>query len=172
MEVLLEVRNLTKHFGGVQALQDFNCKLFKSEILGLVGDNGAGKSTFIKIISGVYQPTYGEILLNGVKTEITSPRMARDLGIETIYQDLSLADNLDVPSNIFAGKEVCKSYFKDHLQILDKQKMRTETEVVLKRIGVEIENINNLIRNLSGGLKTKYCNKQDSLLGCQINYNG
>ncbi len=153
MEVLLEVRNLTKHFGGVHALQDFDCKLFKSEILGLVGDNGAGKSTFIKIISGVYKPTYGEIFWNGEKIEIASPRMARDLGIETIYQDLALAENLDVPSNIFAGKELCKSYFNNNIQILDKQKMYTETEALLKRLGVEIKEINTPVKDLSGGLK-------------------
>ena len=153
MGVLLETKNLTKHFGGVKALQDFNFKLYKSEILGLVGDNGAGKSTFIKTISGVHQPTSGEIYWDGQKIEITSPRMARDLGIETIFQDLSLAENLNVPANIFAGKELCKSYFKGYIQSLDKQKMYKETGALLKRLGVEIENISININNLSGGFK-------------------
>lgn len=151
MEVLLETKNLTKHFGGVKALQDFNFKLYKSEILGLVGDNGAGKSTFIKMISGVYQPTSGEIYWNGQKIEITSPRIARDLGIETIFQDLSLAENLNVPANIFAGKELCKSYLKGCIQSLDKQKMYVETGTLLKRLGVRVPDINHQVYFLSGG---------------------
>jgi ABC-type sugar transport system ATPase subunit len=153
MQALLEVKNLNKYFGGVHALQDFSCELYESEILGLVGDNGAGKSTFIKIISGVHKPTSGEIFWKGNKIEINSPRMARNLGIETIYQDLSLAENLDVPSNIFAGKEMCKSFFRGKVQILDKQKMYTETEGLLKKLGVSIEKLNNVIKDLSGGQK-------------------
>jgi len=151
MQALLEVKNLNKYFGGVHALQDFSCELYESEILGLVGDNGAGKSTFIKIISGVHKPTSGEIFWKGNKIEINSPRMARNLGIETIYQDLSLAENLDVPSNIFAGKEMCKSFFRGKVQILDKQKMYTETEGLLKKLGVKIPDINSQMICLSGG---------------------
>lgn len=151
MNILLEVKNLTKHFGGVKALQDFNCKIYKSEVLGLVGDNGAGKSTFIKIISGVYKPTYGEIYWNGEKIDITSTRMARNLGIETIYQDLSLAENLDIPSNVFAGKELCKSYFNGFIKTIDNQKMYTETELLLKRLSVKVSDINSQVFYLSGG---------------------
>jgi len=153
MGPLLEVKNLTKHFGGIYALQDFNCKLFKSEVLGLVGDNGSGKSTFIKIISGVHKPTYGDIFWDGKKVEIHSTRMARNLGIETIYQDLSLAENLDVPSNIFAGKEFCKNYLKGYIKTLDKLKMYRETEKLLERLKVKIPDIRNQVYYLSGGQK-------------------
>jgi ABC-type sugar transport system ATPase subunit len=106
MEPILRAINLTKHFGGLIAVDNVSFDVKPGEVIGLVGDNGAGKSTFIKMISGVYQPDGGEIYYNGKKVDFTDPRDARDLGIETIYQDLALAENLDVGSNIFLGREM------------------------------------------------------------------
>ncbi|HWT98929.1 MAG TPA: ATP-binding cassette domain-containing protein, partial [Terriglobales bacterium] len=101
---LLEVENISIHFGGVQALKDVSLSLYPGEVLALAGDNGAGKSTLIKIISGVYKPSNGSLRFNGQETELREPQDARAQGVETIYQDLSLADNLDVGSNIFLGR--------------------------------------------------------------------
>ena len=103
---ILVCKKITKHFGGICALDNVDLELVKGEILGLVGDNGAGKSTLVKIISGVYQKESGEIYVEGKKVEINNPLDARNLGIETIYQDLALIDLQDVPSNIFLGREI------------------------------------------------------------------
>ena len=94
---LLEVRNLSKHFGAVRALDDFSMTVNAGEVVAIAGDNGAGKTTMIKAVSGVFQPTSGEILLRGQPMHFASPQDAREKGIETIYQDLALADNLSEP---------------------------------------------------------------------------
>jgi ABC-type sugar transport system ATPase subunit len=113
MEPLLRAVNLTKRFGGLVAVDGVSFDMNPGEVIGLVGDNGAGKSTFIKMISGVYQPDGGEIYYNGKKVNFTDPRDARDQGIETIYQDLALAENLDVGSNIFLGREMKKRFISE-----------------------------------------------------------
>jgi ABC-type sugar transport system ATPase subunit len=114
MEPLLRAVNLTKRFGGLVAVDRVSFDVNPGEVIGLVGDNGAGKSTFIKMISGVYQPDGGEIYFSGKKVSFTDPREARDLGIETIYQDLALAENLDVGSNIFLGREMKKKLITEN----------------------------------------------------------
>jgi ABC-type sugar transport system ATPase subunit len=115
MEPLLRAVNLTKRFGGLTAVDDVSFDVNPGEVIGLVGDNGAGKSTFIKMISGVYQPDGGEIYFEGKKVNFVDPRDARDQGIETIYQDLALAENLDVGSNIFLGREIKKRGISENL---------------------------------------------------------
>jgi ABC-type sugar transport system ATPase subunit len=115
MEPILRAVNLTKHFGGLVAVDNVSFDVRPGEVIGLVGDNGAGKSTFIKMISGVYQPDGGEIYFDGKKVSFIDPRDARDLGIETIYQDLALAENLDVGSNIFLGREMKKRFISEKL---------------------------------------------------------
>jgi ABC-type sugar transport system ATPase subunit len=115
MEPILRAVNLTKHFGGLVAVDKVSFDMRPGEVIGLVGDNGAGKSTFIKMISGVYQPDGGEIYFDGKKVSFIDPRDARDLGIETIYQDLALAENLDVGSNIFLGREMKKHFISEKL---------------------------------------------------------
>jgi len=115
MEPILRAINLTKRFGGLTAVEGVSFDVMPGEVIGLVGDNGAGKSTFIKMISGVYQPDGGEIYFEGKKVSFIDPRDARDLGIETIYQDLALAENLDVGSNIFLGREMKKRFISEKL---------------------------------------------------------
>ena len=143
---LLEVKGITKKFGGILALNKVNLKLYHREILALLGDNGAGKSTLIKIISGMYQPDEGEIFVEGKKVAITSPREARNLGIETVYQDLALFDVLDVQTNLFMGREIRKKF-----GILDKNLMGKETVRILAKLRIKVKSIKQQVRDLSGG---------------------
>lgn len=151
MDTILRAVNLTKRFGGLVAVDNVSLDVNKGEVIGLVGDNGAGKSTFIKMISGVYQPDNGEIYFNDQKVAFNDPRLARDLGIETIYQDLALAENLDVGSNIFLGREVKKPYLGGLVKTLDRKKMREESATVLDKLDIKIPSLSQKIRNLSGG---------------------
>jgi ABC-type sugar transport system ATPase subunit len=150
-EPLLRVDDLTKRFGGLVAVNQVSMNVYPGEIVGLVGDNGAGKSTLIKMISGVYQPDGGEIYFDGQRATFSTPREARDLGIETIYQDLALAENLDVSENIFLGREVKRPLIGDWVQTLDRPHMRKESKQVLDRLDIDIPSLTQDIRNLSGG---------------------
>ncbi len=151
MEPILRAEILTKRFGGLVAVDNTSMEINAGEVVGLVGDNGAGKSTFIKMISGVYQPDGGEIYFEGKKVVFAGPRDARDLGIETIYQDLALAENLDVGSNIFLGREVKKNFIGALVQTLDRQQMKDESAKVLDRLDIQMPSLTQKIRNLSGG---------------------
>jgi ABC-type sugar transport system ATPase subunit len=151
MEPLIRVENLTKRFGGLVAVDEVSVEIFKGEVVGLVGDNGAGKSTLIKMISGVYQPDSGDIYMDEKKVVFSGPREARDLGIETIYQDLALAENLDVGSNIFMGREIKKRHLGGLLNTLDRRKMRAESDKILNHLEIEVPSLTQQIRNLSGG---------------------
>ena len=151
MEPLLQAVNLTKRFGGLVAVDHASLDVYAGEVVGLVGDNGAGKSTLIKMISGVYLPDGGEITFEGKKVEFSGPRAARDLGIETIYQDLALAENLDVGANIFLGREMKTRYLGGLVHTLDRRRMTDESSNVLKRLDIEVPNLTQQIRNLSGG---------------------
>jgi ABC-type sugar transport system ATPase subunit len=151
MEPLLRVDNATKRFGGLIAVNDVSMEVNLGEVVGLIGDNGAGKSTLIKMISGVYQPDEGEFYFDGNKTSFDSPREARDAGIETIYQDLALAQNLDVGSNIFLGREVKKNYLGGLVHTLNRKKMQNESAGILSKLDIKIPSLTEQIRNLSGG---------------------
>ena len=125
-EPVLSVRSLTKRFGGLTAVNGVSWDIFPGEVVALLGDNGAGKSTLIKCISGVYQPDEGEIFFEGRQSRFARPIDARQEGIETIYQDLALANNLDVGANIFLGREVKKRYFGGLINTLDEKTMLSE----------------------------------------------
>ncbi|MEY3306139.1 MAG: hypothetical protein RLZZ413_177, partial [Pseudomonadota bacterium] len=107
-KIILETRGLTKHYGGVHALDDANFVLHEGEHVAVVGDNGAGKSTFVRQVTAVEQRTSGEVLFDGRPVQFTGPLEAREAGIETVFQTLALADDLDVPSNLFLGRELFK----------------------------------------------------------------
>jgi len=149
---LLEARSVSKRFGGVQALSDVSFRLHPGEVLALAGDNGAGKSTLIKCISGVHHPDEGEIRYKGARVRLNTPREARDLGIETIYQDLALADNLDVGANVFLGREPAIRRF-GLLPAIDRRRMREAAREVLKTLEIEIppSKLTLPVRTLSGG---------------------
>lgn len=147
---VLETVALTKHYGGVHALTDANFKVMPKEHVAIVGDNGAGKSTLVRNITGVEQPTSGKILLDTHEVVFKSPSEAREYGIETVYQNLALADDLDVPSNIFLGRENIK--FKlGPFSWLDKPSMQRRSESLLKETGIKIPELNTVLRNMSGG---------------------
>ena len=151
-QCILEVNTISKRFGGVKALDRVSIKLTEGEVLPLAGDNGAGKSTLIKIISGVYTSDEGEISFNGRKILNNNPNYSRNLGIETIYQDLALADNLDVPSNIFLGREPIKKSLK-FLHRLDRNFMYEQSVDVLESLKIEIpkSSLTQPVASLSGG---------------------
>jgi ABC-type sugar transport system ATPase subunit len=151
MEPLLRAMNLTKRFGGLTAVNKVSLDVYPGEVVGLVGDNGAGKSTLIKMISGVYQPDDGKIDFDGQEMLLNNPREARTIGIETIYQDLALAENLDVSSNIFLGREVKKPFVGNMIKTLDRHYMRRESATVLDRLGIQVPSLTQQTRNLSGG---------------------
>lgn len=142
---LIETRGLSKSFGGVHALENVAVSLAPGEVLGLLGHNGAGKSTLIKMLSGAYTADAGQILMNGQEVRLTSPRTAQRLGIETIYQNLALADNLDVASNIFLGRELLRG------GVLDEDSMELEARKVLDRLKVNLPDLKKPVFNLSGG---------------------
>jgi simple sugar transport system ATP-binding protein len=121
-EYRLELRNVSKSFGEVKALENINFKLGRNEVVGLLGDNGAGKSTLIKIITGYHQPTTGELYFNGQKVDHLTVPKARELGVETVYQERALAELQTLWRNIFLGRELCNS-----LGFLDIQRMKDET---------------------------------------------
>jgi len=150
MEPLLEVKNITKRFGGLVAVDNLNMKVFPGEVVGILGDNGAGKSTLIKVISGVYHADAGKIYFNNQMIRINNPMEALRIGIETIYQDLALAENLNVYSNIFLGREKLKKYL-GFIDVLDHDYMLNESKKVLKRLDIQIPSLRNKIINLSGG---------------------
>ncbi|HSP72725.1 MAG TPA: ATP-binding cassette domain-containing protein [Gaiellaceae bacterium] len=148
---LLEARGIQKHFGHVVALQEGNFQLAPNEVHAIVGDNGAGKSTLIKVISGVYHADGGELLLDGKPITIANPREARQLGIETVYQDLALADHLDAAANLFLGRE---EYLKPPLSwfgFLDRKTMRRRAQEEMKRLKIGIKSVDQAVVNLSGG---------------------
>ena len=130
-EPLLSLRNLIKIFGGLVAVDNVSFDVARGEVVGLLGDNGAGKSTLIKCVSGVHPPEEGSILFDGQPVQFASPMDARRIGIETIYQDLALANNLDVGANIFLGREVKTRRLGGLIQTLDDKEMREESRQTL-----------------------------------------
>jgi simple sugar transport system ATP-binding protein len=146
---LLEVRSVSKRFGRIQALNSVSISLYPGEVLGLAGDNGAGKSTLVKIIAGVYRPDGGEIRYMGTPRTFETPGEARAAGIETIHQDLALAGNLDVGSNIFLGREPVRRWMG--IRILDRRKMEDAARAAARALGIRIERFDMPVRNLSGG---------------------
>jgi fructose transport system ATP-binding protein len=149
-KIVLETRGLTKHYGGVQALNDADFKMYADEHIAIVGDNGAGKSTFVRNITGVEQPTSGEVLIEGESVRFKAPEDARAYGIETVYQNLALADHLNVPENIFLGRE--EVYFEfGPLSWLKKKDMEQRAGELLEETGIKIPDTKQAVSGMSGG---------------------
>ncbi|WP_295311744.1 ATP-binding cassette domain-containing protein [Roseobacter sp.] len=143
---LVQLKDISISFGGIRAVDHVSLDLYPGEVVGLLGHNGAGKSTLIKILSGAYQKDSGEIWINGEKADIQSPRDARDYNIETIYQTLALADNLDAASNLFLGRELVSA-----AGFVDDVKMESETARIMARLNPNFRKLKEPVSALSGG---------------------
>ena len=150
MDPILTVSNVNKHFGGVKALSNINIELYRGEILGLVGDNGAGKSTFLKILTGAYRPDGGRLFFEGKEVVLHSPYDSRELGIEMVYQHLALCRKLDIPSNLFLGRELTRPFF-GLVHFLRKKRMEKMAVETLNSLRIEIKDHREIVNNLSGG---------------------
>ncbi len=145
----LEIDRVGKRFGAVQALDAVSFKIFPGEVVALLGDNGAGKSTLIKIISGTFPPSSGRLLFDGREVALDGPAAAKALGVETVYQDLSLCPNADTVANFFMGRERVRRFLG--LPLLDEAAMQRETEQALRDLGTRIPDVRTTVEHLSGG---------------------
>ncbi len=147
---VVEMKGIKKNFGAVQALRGVDLVLHHNEVLGLVGDNAAGKSTLMKVLSGAYMPDEGEILIEGNPVHFSNPMHARQTGIEMVYQDYALANNLDVAGNVFLGREVVSNKIGP-IAIMNKHQMEQETQRLLGRLKIDISSVRLRVESLSGG---------------------
>lgn len=142
----LEMKGIDKNFGAVTALDNVDFEVERNEVMGLVGDNAAGKSTLIKILAGVYRADKGEIRIDGEKVDIRSPLDSRKLGVEMVYQDMSLAPNLDVPTNVFLGREI-----ESDLKFVRRREMLRRSAKFISNLGFDIKDYGVKVLSLSGG---------------------
>jgi simple sugar transport system ATP-binding protein len=150
-EPLLEARGLTKRYGQVLALQGADFTAYRGEVVALIGDNGAGKSTLVKALSGAIRPDGGDIMLDGVAVHLDSPLDAQRRGIETVYQDLALAPDLDAAANLHLGRELYHGGLLRPLNILDRGAMRRAARKAFAELGVDLRDIAVPVGSLSGG---------------------
>lgn len=150
-EPLLRMEDIHKWYGSVHALKGIDLHVYPGEILGLLGDNGAGKSTLIEMIAGVHEPTEGDVFWKGERTEIMSVDDARELNVETVFQDQAVVESRSVAQNVFLGRELTTSV--GPVQVLDKERMREEAETVTQSLGLDIASPEQEVRFCSGGEK-------------------
>ncbi|HEX8496882.1 MAG TPA: ATP-binding cassette domain-containing protein [Actinomycetales bacterium] len=148
---VLELRDIVKTYGTVQALRGANLTVRANEVVALIGDNGAGKSTIVKTLSGVIQPDSGSILVDGSPVVLGSPIAARAQGIETVYQDLALAPDLDPSANLFLGRELMRKGLLGRLGFLDKRGMHAQAQAAFGRLGVGLQDTSHSVDTMSGG---------------------
>ena len=148
---LLELADVQKHFGAVQALRGVSFMVEPGEVVGLVGDNGAGKSTLMKTITGIHAPDGGEVRFDGAVLNGKHPGEIRGLGIEMIYQDLALARMQDVASNIFLGREPTKRLLGTPIRMIDRPRIEREAEAMIRKLGARVPSVQYIVGQLSGG---------------------
>jgi ABC-type sugar transport system ATPase subunit len=146
---LLQARSITKRFGALQALADVDVDIHAGEVLAILGDNGAGKSTFIKILSGAYEPSAGTLLLDGAPVSFVSPQDAADVGIATIFQELALSENLSIAENVFLGRELVRRMLG--VPFLRRQAMKQKVAELLHSLEAHISDPEAAVGSLSGG---------------------
>jgi simple sugar transport system ATP-binding protein len=151
MTAVLEAQDIVKHYGSVEALRGASFEVDAGEVVALIGDNGAGKSTLVKCLSGAEIPDSGTIRIGGERVALDSPVTARRLGIETVYQDLAVAPELDPAANLFLGREIRRKGLLGRLGVLDKPRMRRQAADEFTRLGVTLQSIDVPIGSLSGG---------------------
>jgi len=147
--IVLEAKNISKYFGTITALENVNLTVRQGECLGVVGDNGAGKSTFMKVLSGLYKPSSGSLFFDGNKEILNSPKDSQNLGLEMVYQDLALAGNLPIGENIFLGREPTKNF--GFLKLLDYKKIKELSEAHLDKLKIHVKSAQQKVEELSGG---------------------
>lgn len=150
-ELIYEARDVSKRYGSVVALESASLRLHAGEVIGLVGDNGAGKSTFVKVLSGAHRPDSGSLYLDGEAKHWSSPRDALDAGIETLYQDSGLAPHLTVSQNVFLGREITVPGILGRMGFLARKQMETEAHEDLERVGIAVPASGRAVSQLSGG---------------------
>ena len=151
-EIVLEARNVVKRYGHVTALDGANLELRAGEVLAVIGDNGAGKSTMVKVLCGAVVPDQGEVLLDGVPVHFQSPLDPRKRGIETVYQDLAVAPALDIATNLFLGREIrCRGILGSCFRLLDKRRMKSEAQKEMAELKFRLPSIDSAVEDLSGG---------------------
>jgi simple sugar transport system ATP-binding protein len=153
MSVVLEARDITKLYGHVSALSGANFEVKAGEVTALIGDNGAGKSTLVKILSGTESPTSGQVLVDGKPVTIDGPLAARELGIETVYQDLALAPHLNPVQNMYLGREIMRPGIMGRLGFMDNTDMRAGSKKAFDDLGATVRNFSGSIGAMSGGQK-------------------
>ncbi len=146
---VLTVRNLQKSFGRVQALREASLTLPRGKVTALIGDNGAGKSTLVRCLVGVQPPDAGEVRLNGEPVRFTNPEQGRSAGIETVFQELALVEDLSVAQNLFLGREITRGF--GPLKFLDRRKMRKEAHDMVSQLAINVPQVTSRVRRLSGG---------------------
>ena len=165
--IILEVKGMTKHFGGIVALDNVDLKLYEGEIVAIVGDNGAGKSTLIKTIIGTVKKNSGKIYINGKEVEINNINDAKKYGIETVFQESTLIPSFDAPANLFLGRDkIVENKFGKFFKFLDFNYMANETRELLKKLEVGIKDIKIQVKNYSGG------QRQGILVGRAVYWGG
>jgi len=147
--IVLEAKNISKYFGTITALENVSLTIRQGECLGVVGDNGAGKSTFMKVLSGLYKPSIGSLFFDGNKEILNSPKDSQNLGLEMVYQDLALAGNLPIGENIFLGREPTKNF--GFLKLLDYKKIKELSEAHLDKLKIHVKSAEQKVEELSGG---------------------
>lgn len=168
-ETLLEARGLSKHYGGVVALDDVDLTLHKGEILAIVGDNGAGKSTLIKALTGAISKTHGSVHMDGQEVQINSPTDAKAAGIETVYQDLALVNELSITKNVFLGREIKKdNLFGTLFGVLDFAKMDSEIRALFQKLDIRIADIYREAEAFSGGQRQAVALSKTVMFGKRI----
>lgn len=148
---LLSLRGIGKNYGAVVAVRDVDLDIVEGEVLAICGDNGAGKSSLIKVISGAEEPTSGTLLMRGEPVVFSSPQVALKHGVATIYQDLALAPRLSIAQNVFMGSELTRPVFLPFLRMLDKKRMAEEARGFLRQLSISVEDTDRPVERLSGG---------------------
>jgi ABC-type sugar transport system ATPase subunit len=165
---VIEVRGLVKSYGPVRALDGADLEVYPNEVVALLGDNGAGKSSMIKALSGALIPDAGTIRIDGVEQRFTAPRDAQEAGIETVYQDLALAQTLDAADNVFVGREKMAPGWRGRLGFVDRPAMRRETQAQLDTLGIQLKSLRVPVGSLSGGQRQAVAVARAAVWGSKV----